>query len=91
MSRTRLILPEIRVLAGGAILPAPAVPASTKISTRLGRFQGRVSPINIGVAMKRVCRGRLQKKGVPCARGCTSGDRSRAAPRCTPRIPAVNL
>ena len=37
-------LAEILVLVGGAIPPAPAVPASTRIPARLQRVQGHVSP-----------------------------------------------
>ena len=40
--QTRFRLAEILVLAGGAILSAPAVPASTRISARLKRFTGAV-------------------------------------------------
>ena len=36
---THLILAGILVLVGGAILPAPAVPASTRISARLKHVQ----------------------------------------------------
>ena len=35
------------VLAGCAILPAPAVPASTRISARLKCVQEHVSPVNL--------------------------------------------
>ena len=37
---------DILVPVGGAILPAPAVPASTKISARLECVQGHVSAVN---------------------------------------------
>ena len=37
----------ILVLAGGAILPAPAVPASTRITARLKRVQEHSSRVNI--------------------------------------------
>ena len=39
-SLTRFSLAEILELVGGAILPAAAVPASTRISARLNRVQG---------------------------------------------------
>ena len=42
-----MILPEILVLVGGAMPPAPAVPASTRISARLRRVQEHSSPVNI--------------------------------------------
>ena len=42
------ILAEIIVLAGGIFLPAPAVPASTRISSRLNRVQQHSSPVNTG-------------------------------------------
>ena len=42
----RFILAEILVLAGGVILPAQAVPASTRISARLKRGQGHSSDVN---------------------------------------------
>ena len=47
--RTRFILrlAEILVLAGGAILPALAVPASTRIVARLKRVQEHSSRVNI--------------------------------------------
>ena len=35
------------VLAGGAMLPAPAVLASSRISCRLKRVQRHVSPVNV--------------------------------------------
>ena len=38
------LLAEIPVLVGGAILPAPAVPASTRISARLKRVGNTVHP-----------------------------------------------
>ena len=41
---TLFSLAEIPVLVGGAILPAPAVPASTSISSRLQRVQEHGSP-----------------------------------------------
>ena len=41
-----LILPEMLVLVGGAIRPAPAVSASTMISARLKRVQEHSSPVN---------------------------------------------
>ena len=41
---TRFILAEILVLVGGAIQPAPVVPASTWISARLKYVQEQVSP-----------------------------------------------
>ena len=40
-------LAEILVLAGGAIQPAPAVPASTRISAGLKRVQEHSSPVNM--------------------------------------------
>ena len=49
-SRTNVILAEILVLVGGAILPAPAVPASTRISARLERVQEHTSPVNVSLA-----------------------------------------
>ena len=41
---TRFSLAKILVLAGGAIPPAPAVPASTRISARLQRARNTVHP-----------------------------------------------
>ena len=52
--RTHFILAEILVLAGGAILPAPAVPASTMISARLQRAGSHSSSR---------CEGRLSSAG----------------------------
>ena len=46
-SCTHFILAEILVLAGGVIPPAPAVPASTRISARLKRVQKHSSPANV--------------------------------------------
>ena len=45
---TRFSLADILVLDGGTILPAPALPASTRISARLKRVQGHGSPVNLG-------------------------------------------
>ena len=39
-------LAQILLLAGGVIPPAPPVPASTRISDRLKRVQGHVTPVN---------------------------------------------
>ena len=44
--RTRFTLVDILVLDGGVIPPAPAVPASTRISARLNRVQEHTSPVN---------------------------------------------
>ena len=46
-SLTRFSLSEIPVLVGGAIPPAPAVPASTRISVRLKCVQEHRSPVNV--------------------------------------------
>ena len=46
-SRTCLSLAEILVLVGGAILPAPAVPASTLITAGLKRVQEHSAPVNM--------------------------------------------
>ena len=45
--KTRLILAEILVLDGGAILPAPVVPASTRICARLKHDQEHSSRMNV--------------------------------------------
>ena len=42
-------LAEILVLAGGAFLSAPAVPASTRISARLKRVQAHSSPVSLAL------------------------------------------
>ena len=47
-SWTRFSLAEIVVLVGGAIPPAPAVPASTNISVRLKRVQEDSSRVREG-------------------------------------------
>ena len=47
---SHFILAEILVLAGGAIPPAPAVPAITRISARLKRVQEQ-SRVNMPVAL----------------------------------------
>ena len=43
-------LVEIPILAGGANLPVPAVPASTRIYARMKRVRGHSSFVNILVA-----------------------------------------
>ena len=58
---TRLSLAEIIVLAGGAIPPARAVPASTRIFARMKCVQGHSSPVNI----KKLLAGRLLAGYVP--------------------------
>ena len=53
-SERRVSLSEILVLVGGACLPAPAVPASTRIYARLKQFtreypaRGTISEIGFG-------------------------------------------
>ena len=44
---TYFFLAEILVLAGGAILPAPAVSASTRICASLKRVQERRAPVDV--------------------------------------------
>ena len=51
---TRFSLAEILVLDDGAILPAPAVPASSRISARVTRVQGHCSPVNLVPASQQV-------------------------------------
>ena len=46
-SYTHFSLAEIVVVVGGAIVPAPAVPASTRVSSRLKRVQGHSSPVKL--------------------------------------------
>ena len=57
-SSTHSSLAEIQVLAGDTILPAPAVPTSTavtSISARLKRVQEHNSPMNITAQAAHVC------------------------------------
>ena len=48
-SWTNFVLAEILVLAGGAILPSPVVPASTRISAKLKCVQGPARFIHVKV------------------------------------------
>ena len=41
------------VLAGGAILPTPAMPASTRISARMARILGQILSVNIALLLHR--------------------------------------
>ena len=50
---TRVSLAEILVLAGGGILPAPAVPASTRIFARLKYVQEHSSAVSILAVAKK--------------------------------------
>ena len=49
MFLTRISQGKILVLAGGAILAAPAVPASTGISARLKRVLEHSSPVHFSI------------------------------------------
>ena len=46
-SPTHFILAEILELTGGAIPPASAVPASTRVSPRMKRVQEHSSPVKV--------------------------------------------
>ena len=79
---TRFSLVEILVLVGGAIPPAPAVPASTRISARLKRVQEHSSRVSMFTA--ELC---FQVRGYPGAHGRARG--YRPSQTCTGLVAAA--
>ena len=78
-------LAEILVLVGGAIPPAPAVPASTMISTRLECVQGHSSRVHVWLVGGSHALATVQMSGRPSPRP----PRLPAQPRTTERARTV--
>ena len=83
MFPTLFIPAEIPVLVGGAILPVPTVPTSTRISARQKRVQEHVSRVNI---VATACR----RLTLAHALGGTPGANGGGLVVMTPHLPALD-